>query len=65
MVAALISVTGEYGAECTNNAIIAESQIKTIFINITRDLYTTILIIFIAMPAITKSRKYTKLTNKQ
>ena len=30
LVAALISVTGEYGAECVNNLIIAESQIKTI-----------------------------------
>ena len=32
LVAALISVTGEYGVECANSAIIAESQMKTIFI---------------------------------
>ena len=32
LVMALISVTGEYGAECANNAIIAKYQMKTIFI---------------------------------
>ena len=32
LVVALISATGEYGAECANNAIIAESQMKMIFI---------------------------------
>ena len=32
MLAALISVAGKYAARCSNNAIIAESQMKTIFI---------------------------------
>ena len=32
LVVALILVTGAYGAECAKNAIIAESQMKTIFI---------------------------------